>query len=57
MKTPLDEVVAGAVRAHEKALRRVKETAADLKTALKLAVSEDRLTKKEADAIARTYAD
>lgn len=55
-KKPLDESVAGAIRAHQKAQIRVAETAADLKRALKAAVKEERLTKKQADDITRTFA-
>lgn len=55
-KTPLDDVIAGAVKAHQKALNRAVETARDLKAALRVGVREKRITQKQADDITRTFA-
>jgi hypothetical protein len=52
----IDPVIEGFVRTVRKAERRLDETRRDLQVALRVAVRENRLTKKDADNIERTFA-
>jgi hypothetical protein len=52
----IDPTVEGFVRAVRKAERRLDETRRDLQAAVRAAVRENRLTKKDADNIERTFA-
>lgn len=55
-KEPLDDEVAGVLKAHQKAQSRVRETALDLARVLRAAVRDGRIAKKDAEHITRTYA-
>lgn len=56
-KEPLPEDIESAIAALEKYQRRVKETRHELTQAIRLARREDRITRKQADAIDKTYAE
>jgi len=53
-KADMDESVSGAVRAVEKAERRLAETKADLRVAVKAALKDKRITPRQAAALGRS---